>query len=1045
MRTPRHSTRAACAPVFLMAAVCVLSTLTSRAVPYATCLTNGGSSISFRLNESADEVKIIYNGGTTTNTLGARAAGLHTIALAVTGTYQVVVFKSAGPGFRSAVDANQAAVQQISTDATPLRFNSPRGIAINKNPASPFFGRVYVANGSAGTTTTGSRPAGDGIYLLNADLSDAVGQGNTARTGGLNFTIGLDVAPYRLSIGEDNNLYVCEWGDTNGSLYVVDPNVSDGSGLNVLGGPTGSGFPVGDTRYHGSIAAAVAEGSLAGGDLRVFVVDEDLQVSRTTTTQSQRNSVWRHDIGSLLPGPEAMPSLVVTAKWVNFASQTMDMTRIRGSSFYVSDYRSSGNEAGVWVCDGDGSVLWDSRTATRAFLNNATATDLLKATGGLDISADGSQLALVNYENNAVTVLTMAGGLPDLTNRLAFSAMGTASQGRDLAFDAAGNLYVLSSGSQIMRVFSPGGVTTATTGSDGTFGVVHPSVQVSITTSLSSVSEAGGQGLFTLMRYGGDISKSLTVNYQLSGTASNGVDYAQTPSSITFPANEAAASLYITAIDDSIAEMSETVVITLTGTPEYEPTPTNSTASATILDNEPTTLTLTATDTNLYEAHPTNTAMFVITRLGDLNTDIVQLQVIASGTATAGTDYQLPFPIDAMTMGPGVVTLNIRVTPLDDHNYEGDETVTLTLGPGAGEYVIGTPASATAVITDNEYAPAPALFSDAFETDSSASWVALFWANNGLSDATTLWAVDYSQWGIPTAPHTTNGTQRGLMVTVNKDTTPAAAAINLYPTGGSFSGNYALRFDLYVSAGNSNQTEHTLAGLNHSGTLTNAIRQSSSASTHYAGSDGVWVNIDGTASALRDYAFYTSTNPASVPALLATRTASSLSSVITRPPYGYVGAVGNASNSTTRTWAEVELSQVGNVVALKINQNLILQVTNTSPFTSGNIMLGYNDQFDSRGSDLNFVVFDNVEVVRLPDSGPISITRIEAAAGSPVRIYFDAPAGGQPADFTVQSSPTLVPLAWGNETAAVIEALSGTSYRATITTSASGGFYRIRK
>ena len=60
--------------------------------PYATSLTNESGNISFRLNESADSVKVISAGGTATNDLGALAAGLHTFPLSITGPYQIEVF-----------------------------------------------------------------------------------------------------------------------------------------------------------------------------------------------------------------------------------------------------------------------------------------------------------------------------------------------------------------------------------------------------------------------------------------------------------------------------------------------------------------------------------------------------------------------------------------------------------------------------------------------------------------------------------------------------------------------------------------------------------------------------------------------------------------------------------------------------------------------------------------------------------------------------------------------------------------------------------------
>src|SRR5262245_4803395 len=120
----------------LMAATWAPSAL---ATPYACNLTNDTGTISFRLNESADNVKVVSNGGATTNDLGALAAGVHSFALGISGTFQVVVFKASGPGYRTPVQPGRAGVLQISTDNNLLRFNVPRGLAINNNPASPYF------------------------------------------------------------------------------------------------------------------------------------------------------------------------------------------------------------------------------------------------------------------------------------------------------------------------------------------------------------------------------------------------------------------------------------------------------------------------------------------------------------------------------------------------------------------------------------------------------------------------------------------------------------------------------------------------------------------------------------------------------------------------------------------------------------------------------------------------------------------------------------------------------------------------------------------
>jgi hypothetical protein len=72
----------------------------------------------------------------------------------------------------------------------------------------------------------------------------------------------------------------------------------------------------------------------------------------------------------------------------------------------------------------------------------------------------------------------------------------------------------------------------------------------------------------TLTRLG-DTSASLTVNYSLSGTATNGADYASLGTSVTIPAG--AASTTITVVPKSAANYvgSETVTLALAGNAAY--------------------------------------------------------------------------------------------------------------------------------------------------------------------------------------------------------------------------------------------------------------------------------------------------------------------------------------------------------------------------------------------------------------------------------------------------------------------------------------------
>jgi TolB protein len=190
-------------------------------------------------------------------------------------------------------------------------------------------------------------------------------------------------------------------------------------------------------------------------------------------------------------------------------------------------------------------------------------------------------------------------------------------------------------------------------------------------------------------------------------------------------------------------------------------------------------------------------------------------------------------------LAPGQQSESLVLAPLDDLELEGDETVVITLLPGPSPYLVGTPDRAVGVIVDDEMPPVAVLFSDDLDTDTSANWITLFGANNGIFDAEVRWAFDYGALGIPPAPNSVPGSTRGLFVQVNKTNAAAggSAAIYLYPAGRSFSGNYALRFDMLLNFGAVSPTEHALAGLNHSGLLTNRVTQSTDANNTTRGTN----------------------------------------------------------------------------------------------------------------------------------------------------------------------------------------------------------------
>src|SRR5258705_6854426 len=107
-----------------------------------------------------------------------------------------------------------------------------------------------------------------------------------------------------------------------------------------------------------------------------------------------------------------------------------------------------------------------------------------------------------------------------------------------------------------------------------------------------------------------------TINYTLTGTASNGVDYVTNILSVTMPAGETDVLVVITPVDDGLGEPTETVTLTLLSSADYN-IASPAAATAFIADNEPI-VSLTVLDEFGSEEGP-DTMTFNIVRTGSTN------------------------------------------------------------------------------------------------------------------------------------------------------------------------------------------------------------------------------------------------------------------------------------------------------------------------------------------------------------------------------------------------------------------------------------------
>ncbi|MEO7299307.1 MAG: Calx-beta domain-containing protein [Verrucomicrobiota bacterium] len=1020
-------------------------------MPYASSVSESGGNVTFYLNETADNVKVVFAGPSSTLNLGTNR-GSYTFARGGAASYEIQVTKSAAPVWT-----------QISQDTNTLvQFFAPRSVAVNQNPKSLYFGRIYVmeqGNSTGGGTTGSGRTISKGIYGLNPDLTDAVGQGNTGLTGGLDAlnifapTANSRYEPWKLFVGEDGYVYVADAQDPRGSLSRVDANMANGE--LVLAGVANTARP----DLHTVVYGINVRGSMASNNLTVVGIDGQWS--------GGANSVMQWNIGSG-PLPSEIPPTVLFNSGAP-TEQDSDIDVAPDGNIFVHYFRSTFSSTGpsVQVFSPGGTLLFSSISA---------GVDRFINTRSLRVSPDGNKLAVFRSDQQTVLVaLTngVTGRLPDMSNTNLLATFGTtvAHNSRSVTWDLAGNLYVANNNAERLRVWSPGGTTTATTKSDGTFNITVPPTTVTITNTVTQVTENSGTPVVFTLNRSGNIVNPLTVNLLVSGTASNGVDYLPAiPSTITFAGGATSTNITVTPFNDAISEFSETITVLIGGGTNYA-AGTPSTRTVTILDDDAPEISigLATGENRLLEGYSAAKTTFQLLRRGLLSATPT-VNVVYSGQAAVGSKFNGP---SSVTFLANAVTTNFTITPVNNQNFEGDQTAIAGVNSGVG-YNVGATNTATAIVIDDEVSPGTILFSDNFNvasSDTSANWKIN--SQDFFADTHADFGFDYTTLGVSPLPGGSD--TLGLRLRCNQVTVGAPIIdISLSPLGLNLGTNdYRLVFNMWINYngpvtgpladGGPGSTYHLDAGVGTTGDHPNW--------QNFFGTDGVWFSIDGdggsgaTSQAGDANAYIAENLQANGSGVYAAGTADGVRST-PYPFYSIWGSipapaaqvalyptvqdgltqVGNIGES----WHTVVITKATNIVKWAIDGVTIATVTNDPLSLSTNVFIGYHDQYAgiSGTPDMSFAIVDNLKVMSYTDLPPAvittpNITKIQVV-GSNVVIDFTGGAADAPSAFKLQSSATVDGTYTDTAPAANITGSSGT-YQATIAVNGSTRFYRIKR
>lgn len=711
----------------------------AKATPFASGITNigGTGTIQFIMNEAGGAVSYITYPSGTSNYMGVLPVGKTNFTLGGGDTSYAIYCTKLGNGTPAQIT--------VDTDTNGFNFwTSPRGMDINKNPTNgSLFGRMYIANSTPGANGTPPQSRGRGLYAINADCSDSyLGLGTNASYTAT-FTSASSSSPFNVSINpDDNTVDIADFSTANATVYKVDANFQNPA-IVVLN-------PVGENQgltagTHGDPTSSFTTGSIAAGNLEVWTFDPALGAPATAalglgnegpTTSGAYNILYRYDVGA---GPlpwNGAPNSGVNLGLPGFQdSQTGSVTLgpDKGTNFvYGQFFRANLSDPCVQVFANNSGTY---NLAYSSFTNGGAGDAFQSAYAQLRVSPDGKYLAAITI-NNKIIIANLTNGIPDNSTLITIANTSSVGNARGLAFDAADNIYEVSSGQGLLRGYSLGNSATTIssndyTGNNGSFQLVLPgtTATVAATTPLASQnyinsSPAGTPipGVFTIslttnfnflpvainITLGG--TAGLNTNYTINSTDANGVTY--TKNLITFPAGTSpsgnwTANLIVTPTATPVSGPSYSVIYTMTGGGNYV-AGSPKTATISIANTGPQYLALSAASsgTSMNRGIPNDYAKFVVTRWGDTNGPIAAggtplsytvTNITYTGTANFSGDYgaqaqRLDTAGNGVAATPTAGSPGIKINP-------GDVTINCDVGmPVANVNVFATPVNKTIIV-----------------------------------------------------------------------------------------------------------------------------------------------------------------------------------------------------------------------------------------------------------------------------------------------------------------------------------------------------------
>jgi hypothetical protein len=479
------------------------------------------------------------------------------------------------------------------------------------NGSNGFYGATagiydyWMTNSSITYNTFANIANGQGIMIYGAgndtfsnNTFSNLATNDCLQIGGLNGTTGSGIV-FQYNVGTNNcNSCGIEIGDGGDTSYPTTTNMLiDGNSFTI--GPSPAGEDMALSIVNAGTGTTISNNTLAASNtpqeysnVMEFITDAPAgNVQPNPLNATVTKNIFQNDYYAILNDGEYNTNTLFDYNlFVNIANEN-------SSGNYVWDPGTSVN------CNG----------AADQFKNNWAYQCLIDTTNyptNANLSGSCPTMSMTattaTCTDNPVTngVFTITSSLaPSQNTSVSYTVSGTATGGTDYqtlsgtATIAAGTtsttinvtpLYTGKTGSYTViatLAFGPYYINSASKTATVTITASAGSLPtVIVAASPTSINEKSGTSTYTVTRTGSTTS-ALTVNYAMSGTATNGTDYNTLSGSMIIASGSSTGTVPLTTIDRGLTSGSKTAILTISSNANYTVgTPSN--ATVTILDND---------------------------------------------------------------------------------------------------------------------------------------------------------------------------------------------------------------------------------------------------------------------------------------------------------------------------------------------------------------------------------------------------------------------------------------------------------------------------